>query len=47
MGICEDRVEKVVRGEAEGYEGEREVRRKPGTHDESGVDSGLGPDFRG
>ncbi len=31
-GICEDGVEKVIRGEAEGYEGEREDCWKPWAH---------------
>ena len=30
--ICEDRVEEVIRGEAEGYEREGEECWKPGTH---------------
>ena len=31
-GICEDTVEKVVRGEAEGYEGQREGCWEPWAH---------------
>lgn len=31
-GICEDTVEKVIRGEAEGYEGQRQECWKPRTH---------------
>lgn len=37
-GVCEDRVEEVVRGETEGYEGEREMRRKAGTHSMDAMD---------